>query len=156
MAYRQMLYRQITTPRYGQEEAWTSSYPISRGCRRCPYSKISRAHAIAWAIGCIVSSTNILWTPTFLDIFDNQLLPFMFNPQKKAKPARLPSLHHNAVASQCRWKIQKNSETSACAQGFYAILIDEQIEIVYFVTFDFVTLRAFRPWTCSRNFKEVY
>ena len=32
--------------------------------------------------------------PTFPDTIDNQLLPFIINPQKIAKLTRLPPLHH--------------------------------------------------------------
>ena len=47
------------------------------GCRRCPYSMISLARAIARTIGCIVSSTSYLVNSYIPDIFDNQLLPLL-------------------------------------------------------------------------------
>ena len=65
MAYRMMLYGQTTDLRYGHRKSANSCFIHIWGCRRCPYSKISLARAIARTIGCIVSSINILRTPTF-------------------------------------------------------------------------------------------
>ena len=111
MAYRMMLYGQTTDLRYGHRKSANSCFIHIWGCRRCPYSKISLARAIARTIGCIVSSTSYLVNSYIPDIFDNQLLPFIINHQNRTGTS-------TEAQTSCRSSVVSRRLADTCLQNY--------------------------------------
>ena len=111
MAYRMMLYGQTTDLRYGHRKSANSCLIHIWGCRRCPYSKISLARAIARTIGCIVSSTSYLVNSYIPDIFDNQLLPLLLFHKNRTGTS-------TEAQTSCRSSVVSRRLADTCMQRY--------------------------------------
>ena len=127
MAYRMMLYGQTTDLRYGHRKSANSCFIHIWGCRRCPYSKISLARAIARTIGCIVSSTSYLVNSYIPDIFDNQLLPYIINHKNRTGTST------EALLLICRSSVVSRRLASTWLQSYKLFLNNQRIVRKYLV-----------------------
>ena len=135
MAYRMMLYGQPQTTDTDIQKRELMPIHIW-GCRRCPYSKISLARAIARTIGYIVSSTKYLVNSYIPDIFDNQLLPYIINHKNRTGTS-------TEAHSTCRSSVVSRRLASTWLQSYKLFLNNQRIVRKYLVVS--IIFRTFVP-----------